>query len=45
MPALHSLVVSLSETGRGLPRRFWWLWTATLVNKLGGFVVPFVTLR
>ncbi|MFJ9519618.1 MDR family MFS transporter [Kitasatospora sp. NPDC101801] len=44
MPALHSLVVSLSETGRGLPRRFWWLWTATLVNKLGGFVVPFLAL-
>ncbi|BFV58533.1 MFS transporter [Kitasatospora sp. CMC57] len=44
MPALQRLVVSLSETGRGLPRRFWWLWTATLVNKLGGFVVPFLAL-
>ncbi|GAA3059157.1 MFS transporter [Kitasatospora albolonga] len=44
MPALHRLYVSLSETGRGLPRQFWWLWTATLVNKLGGFVVPFLSL-
>ncbi|MFI5533647.1 MDR family MFS transporter [Kitasatospora sp. NPDC051853] len=44
MPALHRLVVSLSETSRGLPRQFWWLWTATLVNKLGGFVVPFLSL-
>ncbi|WP_445283722.1 MFS transporter [Streptomyces sp. DSM 118148] len=27
-----------------LPRAFWWLWTATLVNRLGGFVVVFLTL-
>ncbi|MFJ8040620.1 MDR family MFS transporter [Kitasatospora sp. NPDC096147] len=44
MPSLHRLYVSVTETGRGLPRQFWWLWAATLVNKLGGFVVPFLSL-
>src|SRR5207302_1744754 len=29
---------------RGLPRAYWWLWTATLVNRLGNFVVPFLAL-
>jgi hypothetical protein len=29
------------ETVSGLPRQFWWLWTSTLVNRLGGFVVTF----
>lgn len=28
----------------GLPRTFWLLWVGTLVNRLGGFVVPFLTL-
>ncbi|MEV5176595.1 MFS transporter [Streptomyces flaveolus] len=27
-----------------LPRAFWWLWTTTLVNRLGGFVVVFLSL-
>ncbi|MGW2524204.1 MDR family MFS transporter [Streptomyces sp. NPDC001617] len=36
--------VLLSETVGGLPRTFWWLWTSTLVNRLGGFVVTFLTL-
>ncbi|MET7611984.1 MFS transporter, partial [Streptomyces seoulensis] len=30
--------------GPVLPRAFWWLWTATLVNRLGGFVVVFLSL-
>ncbi|MBN2358441.1 MAG: MFS transporter [Deltaproteobacteria bacterium] len=29
---------------RGLPRTFWILWVGTLVNRLGGFVVPFLSL-
>ncbi|HEU5354632.1 MAG TPA: MFS transporter [Actinocrinis sp.] len=29
------------STFGGLPRAFWWLWIATLVNRLGGFVLPF----
>lgn len=28
----------------GLPRAFWWLWLSTLVNRIGGFVVPFLAL-
>ncbi|MGY0024927.1 MDR family MFS transporter [Streptomyces sp. cg35] len=28
----------------GLPREFWWLWTSTLVNRLGGFVLTFLAL-
>lgn len=33
-----------SETLSGLPREFWWLWTSTLVNRLGGFVATFMAL-
>ncbi|MFD3469161.1 MDR family MFS transporter [Streptomyces sp. NPDC058682] len=32
------------ESVSGLPRAFWWLWTSTLVNRLGAFVVTFMTL-
>ncbi|MCP3136026.1 MDR family MFS transporter [Pyxidicoccus xibeiensis] len=28
----------------GLPRTYWVLWTGTLINRLGGFVVPFLAL-
>lgn len=28
----------------GLPPTYWFLWLGTLVNRLGGFVVPFLTL-
>ena len=27
-----------------LPRTYWLLWLGTLINRLGGFVVPFLTL-
>ncbi|MEW1691579.1 MDR family MFS transporter [Streptomyces sp. NPDC091265] len=33
-----------SETVSGLPREFWWLWTSTLVNRLGAFVATFMAL-
>ncbi|MER6255026.1 MFS transporter [Streptomyces sp. NPDC001584] len=32
------------ESVSGLPRAFWWLWTSTLVNRLGAFVATFMTL-
>ncbi|MFB7982512.1 MDR family MFS transporter [Streptomyces vinaceus] len=32
------------ESVSGLPREFWWLWTSTLVNRLGAFVATFMTL-
>lgn len=28
----------------GMPREFWWLWTSTLVNRLGAFVATFMAL-
>lgn len=28
----------------GLPREFWWLWTSTLINRLGSFVSVFLAL-
>ncbi|HWU10177.1 MAG TPA: MFS transporter [Streptomyces sp.] len=28
----------------GLPKQFWWLWTSTLINRLGSFVTTFLTL-
>lgn len=28
----------------GLPSQFWWLWTSTLINRLGGFVTTFMAL-
>jgi MFS family permease len=27
-----------------LPRTYWFLWAGTIVNRLGGFVLPFLTL-
>ena len=29
------------STFSGLPAAFWWIWLGTLVNRLGGFVLPF----
>jgi len=34
----------LSALTAGLPRTYWLLWLGTLINRLGGFVVPFLTL-
>jgi len=28
----------------GLPRPYWFLWAGTIVNRVGGFVIPFLTL-
>lgn len=30
------------ESVSGLPREFWWLWTSTLINRLGAFVATFM---
>ena len=30
--------------GRDLPQAFWFLWVGTIVNRLGGFAVPFLML-
>ncbi|MEU7322354.1 MFS transporter [Streptomyces griseoviridis] len=41
---LASLRRAARESVSGLPRAFWWLWTSTLVNRLGGFVATFMAL-
>ncbi|RSS46691.1 MFS transporter [Streptomyces sp. WAC08241] len=35
---------AIKDSFSGLPREFWWLWTATLINSLGGFVGIFLAL-
>ncbi|MGW0899204.1 MDR family MFS transporter [Streptomyces goshikiensis] len=39
-----SLTRVVRESVSGLPRAFWWLWTSTLINRLGAFVATFMTL-
>ena len=34
----------LSSLIEGLPPTYWLIWTGTLINRLGGFVIPFLTL-
>ncbi|MDH6218490.1 MDR family MFS transporter [Streptomyces pseudovenezuelae] len=41
---LVSLRRAARESVSGLPREFWWLWTSTLVNRLGAFVATFMAL-
>ncbi|MCQ4210330.1 MDR family MFS transporter [Streptomyces longispororuber] len=42
--SVASLRRAARESVAGLPREFWWLWTSTLVNRLGGFVLTFLAL-
>lgn len=35
---------SLRSLVEGLPPTYWLIWTGTLINRLGGFVIPFLTL-
>jgi len=37
-------VRSLRELVAGLPRTYWFLWIGLLVNRMGGFVYPFLML-
>jgi MFS family permease len=34
----------LREAAGGLPRQFWFLWTGTLINRLGAFVVIYLAI-
>jgi MFS family permease len=34
----------LTSLIQGLPPTYWLIWTGTLINRLGGFVIPFLTL-
>ncbi|MGX1759472.1 MDR family MFS transporter [Streptomyces lydicus] len=42
--ARHRLKRAAVESVSGLPRQFWWLWTSTLINRLGAFVATFLAL-
>lgn len=39
-----SISSRLSSLIRELPPRFWYLWLGTVINRLGGFAVPFLVL-
>jgi MFS family permease len=41
---LGRLGAEVRATAGGLPSTYWYLWTGTLVNRLGSFVVPFLAL-
>lgn len=41
MTSNKNWLASLTE---GLPPTYWLLWSGTLINRLGGFVIPFLTL-
>ncbi|WP_375770471.1 MFS transporter [Archangium gephyra] len=41
---LGKLKAEVQATAGGLPGTYWYLWTGTLVNRLGSFVVPFLAL-
>jgi MFS family permease len=34
----------LTSLMEGLPSTYWLIWLGTLINRLGGFVIPFLTL-
>jgi MFS family permease len=41
MSGIHSRLAAFSA---GLPPVYWFLWLGTVINRLGGFVVPFLSL-
>lgn len=41
---MRALRRSILNTVAGLPPQFWWLWTGTLVNRAGAFVLPFLAI-
>ncbi|HET8722674.1 MAG TPA: MFS transporter [Anaeromyxobacteraceae bacterium] len=43
-PPLPALRSSLRDALGGLPRAYWALWVGLLVNRVGSFVVPFLSL-
>ena len=44
MPSPTSLRSRIAEVAGGLPRPFWVLWGGIFVNRLGGFVLPFMAI-
>src|SRR5882672_8225496 len=44
MSILDDIRAAVHRSAGGLPRPFWVLWTGTLVNRMGQFVVPFLAI-
>ncbi len=44
LPSPTSVSRAVKGAMSGLPSEFWWLWTSTLINRLGGFVTTFMAL-
>jgi len=44
VPPVPSLRATLHGLLGGLPRAYWALWVGLLVNRVGSFVVPFLSL-
>jgi len=44
MNAMESIKKGFASLTEGLPPTYWLLWSGTLINRLGGFVIPFLTL-
>ncbi|MBZ4017907.1 MDR family MFS transporter [Streptomyces purpurogeneiscleroticus] len=42
--SIASMRRAVAQSVSGLPRQFWWLWTSTLINRLGAFVATFLAL-
>ncbi|MEU5053502.1 MFS transporter [Streptomyces sp. NPDC021096] len=42
--SIASIRTAARQSVSGLPREFWWLWTSTLINRLGSFVATFLAL-
>ncbi|MEU7135448.1 MFS transporter [Streptomyces sp. NPDC046261] len=42
--SIASIRRAARQSVSGLPREFWWLWTSTLINRLGSFVATFLAL-
>ncbi|MHB8873582.1 MAG: MDR family MFS transporter [Myxococcaceae bacterium] len=41
---LAAILQSLRAATGGMPPTYWWLWSGTLVNKLGSFIVAFLAI-
>ncbi|MEU3353536.1 MFS transporter [Streptomyces sp. NPDC037389] len=42
--SVASIGRAAKQSVSGLPRAFWWLWTSTLINRMGAFVATFLAL-
>ncbi|MCI0569915.1 MAG: MFS transporter [Myxococcaceae bacterium] len=41
---MKTALLRVRELTGGLPRAYWFVWVGTLVNRMGGFVAPFLSL-